>query len=54
MKYIEENLFGCNSPCGTAEENYECFVSEYGVDGLVCGNHAITCEDIQEYFDLIA
>lgn len=51
MKYIEENLFGMYPPSGSAQENYDGFVSEYGVEGLTEDDYTITVEDIQEYFD---
>ncbi len=54
-QYIEENLFGCYKPCGTAKENYDGFVSEWGVEGLKMSNgYEITIEDIQQYFDSIS
>jgi hypothetical protein len=52
--YIEENLFGCYRPSGTAQENYDGFISEWGIDGLKMSNgYKITVEDIQEYFDTL-
>ena len=50
-KFIEENLFGCYKPTGTAQENYDGFVSEYGVEGLREGDYEITVEDIEDYLD---
>lgn len=55
MKFVSENLFGDWTPTGTAQENFDCFVNEWGIDELVDdeGNE-ITVADIQEYFDLLS
>ncbi len=49
-KYIEENLFGCIPPEGTAQENYDGFISSWG-DLKMDDGYEITVDDIQNYMD---
>lgn len=49
---IEEYLFDCNKPQGTAKENYDCFLKSWGCEGVLkVKGKEITLEDIEEYLN---
>ena len=49
---IEEYLFDCEKPIGTAEENYECFLKKWGVNGILeVRGIKINLEDIKYYLN---
>ena len=50
--FIEEYLFGCHEPIGNGQENYDCFLSNWGRKGLTMKDgYEITPDDVQKYID---
>ncbi len=50
-KFIEECMFGNQTPNGTAQENYDGHIANYGIESLE--EHGITLEDVQDYMDCV-